>query len=157
MSIECNNRQILIKIPAAYMFCTDSLIQCFLYCVSRRFACEDILPVARKHLLISWINSSVTLKFSLFSWLLLRYFKNISTFFQSHSCIFRILFQVSLFYEVCFCSCKNSQLLKGLRVMSSLTHYLPVSTYDDRGSKFKFYIKKGSMKKFPMSVATMRR
>ena len=38
-----------------------------------------------------------------------------------------------------------------------LTHYLPVSSYDDRGSKFKFYIKKGSMKKFPMSVATMRR
>ena len=31
----------------------------------------------------------------------------------------------------------------------SLTHYLPVSSYDDRGSKFKFYIKKGSMKKFP--------
>ena len=28
-----------------------------------------------------------------------------------------------------------------------LTHYLPVSSYDDRGSKFKFYIKKGSMKK----------
>ena len=43
------------------------------------------------------------------------------------------------------------------RSVSSLTHYLPVSSYDDRGSKFKFYIKKGSMKKFPMSVATMRR
>ena len=39
----------------------------------------------------------------------------------------------------------------------SLTHYLPVFSYDDRGSKFEFYIKKGVMKKFPMSVATMRR
>ena len=30
---------------------------------------------------------------------------------------------------------------------SLLTHYLPVSSYDDRGSKFKFYIKKETMKK----------
>ena len=29
----------------------------------------------------------------------------------------------------------------------ALTHYLPVFSYDDRGSKFEFYIKKGSMKK----------
>ena len=45
-----------------------------------------------------------------------------------------------------------------LFLFAVLTHYLPVSSYDDRGSKFKCYIKKKkSMKKFPMSVATMRR
>ena len=43
------------------------------------------------------------------------------------------------------------------KVCLTLTHYLPVFSYDDRGSKFEFYIKKGAMKKFPMSVAPMRR